>query len=293
MTLLALVGPTASGKSALALEVAAQLDAEIVSCDSMQVYRGFDIGTAKPSVAEQQAIRHHLIDVAEAGEEFSAARWAELATAALADIAARGKRALITGGTGLYLRALRFGLVAAPPRDEALRRRFSDEEIAEPGVLHKKLALVDPPAAARLPPRDLVRIIRALEVHALTGRSITELHAAHAAERQPLPMHVVVLSPLLSILQARILARAESMVAAGLVDETRVLVAKYGPVTPLDALGYKEARAVLDGGLPLEALVAAIAASTRRYARRQTVWFRKEPGARFVANIADAWQALV
>jgi tRNA dimethylallyltransferase len=278
----AIVGPTAAGKTALSLRVAERLGAEIVSCDSMQIYRGFDIGTAKPTAEERARVPHHLVDVADAGEMYSAARYVAEADKAIAG--AQGKSIVIAGGTGLYLRALRFGLVEAPPRDDELRRRLLDEEAKRPGILHLKLRAVDPASANRLPPRDLVRIVRALEVHELTGQPLGELHAAHARA----PRHqvrVMVLDPPPDVLVQRIAMRVEIMLAGGLIDETRQLTDRWGrEARPLHSVGYHEVLQYLDGGLPFPQLQDAIVTSTRRYARRQRVWFKKEPEARFFAD---------
>jgi tRNA dimethylallyltransferase len=282
--IIAVVGPTAAGKTAAALQVAERLDAEIVSCDSMQIYRGFDIGTAKPTAEERARVPHHLVDVADAGESYSAARYVEEAERAIAGIRARQKRVVIVGGTGLYLRALRFGLVDAPPRDDELRKRLLDEEAARPGSLHLQLRAVDPASAERLPPRDLVRIVRALEVHQLTGRPLGQLHAEHART----PRHdtqVMVLDPPPDQLLSRIAVRVEIMLAGGLIDETRRLVGRHGrEVRPLHSVGYHEVLQYLDGKLTAAQLGPAIVTATRRYARRQRVWFKKEPGARFFAD---------
>jgi tRNA dimethylallyltransferase len=273
-----IVGPTASGKSALALELATRTGAEIVSCDSMQVYRHLDIGTAKPTAEERARVPHHLIDVAEPDESFSAARYVTLADQAIADIVARGKPVLVVGGTGLYLRALRWGLFDAPGRDDALRAQLTAEENAQPGALHARLTAVDPLSAARINPRDLVRLIRALEVHALTGVAISAHHAAHApTERHP--MRVLYLDPPHDELARRILLRAHQMIDAGLKKEATDALARWGrSIPPLQALGYKEVGQWLDGALTEEELPVAIARSTVRYARRQRTWFKKEPG---------------
>jgi len=282
--ILAIVGPTASGKSAVGLELAAELGGEIVSCDSMQLYRGFDIGTAKPTVEEQARIQHHLIDVAEPSEVFSAARYVDLADRAIAEIEARGRRAILVGGTGLYLRALRWGLFDAPPRDEALRERLYAEESAAPGSLHARLSIVDPTSAQRIGARDRVRLVRALEVAELTGTPLSAHHAAHArTERHP--MRVVVLDPPKELLDQRILARTNELLARGLVEETRTLVARHGrQAGPFQSVGYHEALAFLDGALSQAELAPAIVRATRYYARRQRTWFRKE---RDVQTVGD------
>jgi tRNA dimethylallyltransferase len=282
MVVIAIVGPTASGKTALGVRLAEQIGGEIISCDSQQVYRELDIGTAKPTAGERARAPHHLVDVVAPDAPFSAARYVELADRAIADVHARGRRAVVVGGTGLYLRALRRGLVDAPPRDDALRARLLADEAAAPGSLHARLAAVDAEAAARLPPRDLVRIVRALEVHALTGVTLSRHHAVHAGGAPRLPMRVAVLDPATERLAARIAARAGAMVTAGLVDETRRLVARYGfGIAPLGAVGYREAIAHLRGELDEDALASAIARATRALARRQRTWFRKEEATRF------------
>jgi tRNA dimethylallyltransferase len=291
----AIVGPTASGKSDVALRVAERMGAEIVSCDSMQLYREFDVGTAKPTAEERSRVPHHLVDFLLPDESYSAARYAADADRAIADIAARGRRVLVVGGTGLYLRALRFGLFAAPPRDEALRHKLLDEEARTTGSLHLKLRAVDPEAAARIAPADLVRLVRALEVHALTGEPISAHHARHllstAAPRQSI--EVLLLDPPREALEARIAARVDVMLAGGLVDETRHLRQKWGNgVAGLQSVGYAEVGQMLDGKLAPSALPDAIFRATRRYARRQRTWFNKEPGARRFAHPDELGRAI-
>jgi tRNA dimethylallyltransferase len=283
--MLAIVGPTAAGKSELALAVAEAHGADIVSCDSLQVYREMDIGTAKPTAGERARVPHHLIDVVAPDDGFSAARYVELADRAIAQVRARGRRVVLVGGTGLYLRALRFGLFDAPARDVVLREQLLGAEESEPGLLHRRLSAVDPASAARIAPRDLVRLVRALEVHALTGVPLAEHHAAH--RRSPRhPLRVVVLDPPLDALGQRIAARTAAMLAGGLVEETRSLLARYGAgLKPLGALGYREVLAHLAGRLPLGELGPTIVSATRKYARRQRTWFRSEPG---VERFADA-----
>jgi tRNA dimethylallyltransferase len=274
----AIVGPTASGKTDLALGVAERIGAEIVSCDSMQLYRELDVGTAKPTANERQRVRHHLVDLLALDESYSAARYAEDADRAIADIVARKKRVLIVGGTGLYLRALRFGLFAAPARDDTLRRRLLVEEARTSGILHLKLRAVDARAAERIAPADLVRLVRALEVHTLTGVPISEHHARHVAEPRH-PMEVMLLDPPRDRLEARIAARVDVMLAGGLVEETRRIRNKWGvAVAGLGAVGYAEVSQLLDGTLASNALADAIFRATRRYSRRQRTWFTKEPG---------------
>lgn len=289
MTVLAIVGPTASGKSALAMAVAARLPAEIVGCDSLQVYAGFDIGTGKPTLADRRAVPHHLVDVVAPSEPFHAARWAALATVAIADIAARGRLPLVVGGTGLYLRALLGGLFAAPPPDAAIRQRHRDEA-ARLGVeaLHQRLAAIDPVAAAAIDRRDLMRVSRALEVHEQTGVPISELRRRQTQPARPVA-RTLVLDPPLDELRMRIAARLDAMMAAGFLDEVRRLRAALGAdARPLQALGYKQLGAHLDGQLTLADAVAAAKSATVGYARRQRTWFRKEANAWRLPAAPDA-----
>jgi tRNA dimethylallyltransferase len=287
LRVVALLGPTASGKSALALELARRLGgargAEIVCCDSQQVYVGMDVGTAKPTPEERREIPHHVLDLVRPDEAFHAARWAALARAALQEIAARGRLPIVVGGTGLYYRALTAGFFEAPPPDAAIRARHR-EEAAALGVeaLHARLAAVDAEAAGAIGRRDLVRISRALEVYEQTGETITALRrgAAPAADLAP---RALVLDPPLGELRRRIEARARAMFDGGFEDEVRALrAAGYGPaLRPLQALGYQQVGAFLDGACTRDEALAATIAATVAYARRQRTWFRKEPAERF------------
>jgi len=288
------VGPTASGKSALALALARCLPIEIVSCDSLMVYSGMDIGTGKPTAAERAEVPHHLLDVVTPGEPFHAARWAALARMAIDDIAARGRLPVIVGGTGLYLRALVGGLFQAPPPDEAIRRRHREESEREgTEALHARLAGIDPQAAARIEARDLVRISRALEIFEQTGETITSLHR-RAAPPDGLVCRTVVLDPPLDDLRPAIWRRFDGMMAAGLVDETRRLRAAWGAAArPLQALGYKQLGDFLDGTLAEDEAVLAAKAATAGYARRQRTFFRKWPAAAWRLSAPPAVEALL
>jgi tRNA dimethylallyltransferase len=284
----AILGPTASGKSALGLALAQAFAArgggEILCCDSMQVYRGMDIGTAKPTAAEQALVPHHLLDLVTPDEGFQAARWAALARQAVAEVRGRGRLPIIVGGTGLYYRALVRGLFQAPPADAAIRARH-EAEAAAAGVpaLHARLAAVDPAAAARILRNDLVRVSRALEVYEQTGVPLTELHR-RALPPAPLQVFAVVLDPPLPALRARIEARVDDMMAAGLLDEvTRLRGAGYAAARALGGLGYKQLGAHLDGGPSLADAVLETKRATAAYARRQRTWFRKEDAAMRVA----------
>jgi len=278
-TILALVGPTGAGKTELALQIAQRLDAEIVNCDSRQVYRHLDIGTAKPSAAERTAVRHHLFDVVDPDEPFDCARYRNLARAALADIRARGKGVVLVGGTGLYLKVLRYGLMPAPPRDAALRARLQALEDAQPGALHARLRQADPAAADRLHAHDRARLIRALEVCELTGAPLSAQQAAHGFRAAELDCRVVGLMVPRRALYARLDARCRRMVDDGLPDEIRALWQRgYGPdLAPLRSIGYREIGAHVQGHCDLETALAAMQRATRRFAKRQLTWFRADP----------------
>jgi tRNA dimethylallyltransferase len=273
----AVLGPTASGKSALGLALAERLDGEILCCDSMQVYRGMDIGTAKPTAVERAQRPHHLCDLVNPGEPFHAAAWAEAARAAIAGVTARGRLPIIVGGTGLYYRALTRGLFEAPPSDPEIRARHQAEATAA-GVegLYRRLQGIDPQAAATILPGDLLRISRALEVYEQTGVPISELRR-RATAVPPLRLYGVIFDMPTPELRARIEARVEAMMAAGFLEEVRGLRAVgFGQTRALQALGYRELGLCLDGALTLEAAVAETKRTTVAYARRQRTWFRKE-----------------
>jgi tRNA dimethylallyltransferase len=274
----AILGPTASGKSELGLALAERLSGEIVCCDSVQVYRGMDIGTGKPTREEQTRCPHHLLDLVDPGEPFHAAAWAERARVVIDDIQRRGRTATIVGGTGLYFRALRGGLFDAPPPDPSIRARHQ-AEAAVLGVpaLHRRLQEIDPEAAAIILPGDLVRTSRALEVYEQTGIPISELR--RRAARPPLPwrLFVVILDYPLDKLRLRIQARVERMMGAGFLAEVETLRrAGFGRTRALEALGYKQLGQHLDGLITLEEAVAQTKLATSAYARRQRTWFRRE-----------------
>ena len=276
--MVAVLGPTASGKSALGLALAERLDGEILGCDSMQVYRGMDIGTAKPTAAERRARPHHLYDLVDPGQPFHAAAWAERARAAIVAVTARGRLPILVGGTGLYFRALTRGLFEAPPSDPRIRTRHQAEavEIGVPG-LHARLRAIDPEAAATILPGDLLRISRALEVFEQTGVPISELRR-RGGPALPLALWAVILDPPTATLRPRIEARVDAMMAAGFLDEVRALrAAGFGGTRALEALGYRQLGAHLDGTMDLGTAVAETKQATFAYARRQRTWFRKEP----------------
>jgi tRNA dimethylallyltransferase len=300
---LILTGPTGSGKSGLALDLAERLGAEIVSMDSMALYRRMDIGTAKPTADERRRVPHHLLDVLDPWESASVAWWLERAAACCRDITQRGKRPLFVGGTPLYLKALLHGLFDGPPADESLRRRLSEEAAASGGAaLHARLAAVDPVSAARLHPNDLRRVIRALEVWELTGRPISDWQTQWAtgsreqgtgnreqSGRFPVPCS---LFPVLCLdlprgeLYARIDARVERMIAEGLAEEVRGLRQLERPLSreAAQALGYKEMFDFLDGRASLEETVRRVQTRSRNFAKRQMTWFRHLPACRLVST---------
>jgi tRNA dimethylallyltransferase len=289
-----IAGPTASGKSALAVALARRHGGEIVGADSQQVYRHFDIGTAKPTEAERGGVPHHLVSVVEPLEPFSAAEYQRRADAAIADLHARGRRVFVVGGTGMYLRILLHGLVEAPGALPELRARLEALAAAEGReAVHRRLAAVDAESAAKLPPQDLLRVIRALEIHAQTGRPASEFRREHAFAPSRYPFQLYVLNPPREALHQAIQARTEALFARGLVDEVRSLLARgYGEAAPMRSVGYVQARAVVEGQCSEREALADTAQETRRYAKRQLTWFRKEPGAIFVeppyARIQDA-----
>jgi len=279
LPLVVLVGPTAVGKSALALEMALKFGLEIVNADSMQVYRGMDIGSAKPSPEERNLVAHHLIDIRNPDEEYSAARFREEARQIIDALASRGTRALVVGGTGLYIQTLLKGLCAAPAADKQLREELKQQE-QERGkwYLHHRLAAVDPEAASRIHPNDTFRVIRALEVFHLTGKPLTEHHRAHllnAAGLNPLKIGLMRDRP---ELYRRIEARVDSMISSGLVEEVKQLLKKgYPPsIKAFQSLGYKQILSFLQGEAGLDEAIGLIKRNTRRYAKRQLTWFRKD-----------------
>jgi tRNA dimethylallyltransferase len=285
---LILTGPTACGKTALGLELAARLGAEIVALDSMTVYRGMDVGTAKPTPAERARVPHHLVDVIDPWESLTVAWWLDRAAEACRDITSRGKRPLFVGGTPFYLKALLHGLFPGPPADAELRREL-EAEAARDGnaALHARLAAVDPKTAARLHPNDVRRVVRALEVHTLTGKPISDWQqtwdtpAFTAPGSAPPPARIpgVVLELPRDALYDRIDRRVNGMLAAGWLDEVRRLRELPRPLSreARQALGYRELLAHLDAGPGWAETVELIRTHTRQFAKRQLTWFRHLP----------------
>lgn len=279
LSLVVICGPTASGKTALALRLAEHFAVEIISADSRQVYRRMDIGTAKATAEERALIPHHLVDVVDPDEDFTAADFLHLGRKALAEIAGRGHLPLVVGGTGLYIEALLRGLVDAPGADPDLRRELlQGEEKHGPGSLHKRLQAVDPVLAEQLAPQNLVRIVRALEVFYQSGQPLSELQARHAAVPSPFRVITIGLAPQRELLYERIDRRVEAMMAAGLLAETEALLASgYSPrLKALQTIGYRECIDHLAGDTSLQKAVDLIQRNSRRYAKRQMTWFKRD-----------------
>ncbi len=272
-------GPTASGKSALALELAAAIGGEILSMDSMAIYRRLDIGTAKPSAADRARIPHHLLDLVEPHEAFDTARWCELAAQALADVQARGRRAIFVGGTPLYLMAFFKGMLQGPGRDEALRQRLEATERATPGALHAELTRRDPAAAARIHGNDLRRLVRALEVLELTGQPISEQQTHFGSDEWQRPCRIAVVQRSREELHARVKVRTEAMLEQGLLAETEAVERAGGfSQTAGAAIGYAECRDFLRGRFKDRTeLRNRIRRNTHQLIRRQTTWLRRLP----------------
>lgn len=285
-TLWAVVGPTGTGKSALALRLAELAGGELVSVDSAQVFRGLDVGTAKATREERARVPHHLIDVIEPDEQWSAAQYTAAADQAIEAIRARGRQPILCGGTGLWMRALVRGIFEAPAIDPQLRAEVRAELRARgPEVMHAELAAVDPVAAGRIQPRDPQRIGRALEVYRQTGIPISTLQAAHGFGERRYALAAVAFDWPRDVLATRLAARARAMYAGGLLEEVEACLARgIGPGAPgLATIGYKEAVRHLAGELDLEAAIEATSVATRQYAKRQRNWFRHEPEVTWVS----------
>ena len=284
--IICVVGPTASGKTKLAVQLAKTYDGEVVSCDSMQIYRHMDIGTAKPTLEEMEGVRHHLIDIIEPGEDFSVGKYVQLADACVQDILSRGKTAVIAGGTGLYVDSLISGRTFAPVPQTG-KREALEAQMREAGgeAMLEALRAVDPEAAQRLHPADEKRIIRALEVYEETGKTITQ----HNLETQAIPPRYRPVWLGLdyadrAVLYRRIDLRVDLMLLAGLLDEIRALLALgVSPAaTAMQAIGYKEFFGALDGSCTLEEAAELCKQRSRNYAKRQLTWFRRNPEIRWL-----------
>ncbi len=288
---IAIVGPTASGKSELGIEVALRLNGEVINCDSVQVYQDIQIATAKVPVAERRSVPHHLIDFVSPNINYTAVEWARKAEAAIEDVQRRGRLPILVGGTGFYLRAFRNPFFASPATDAALRRRLNDlRERHGAEHLHRLLARIDPSSAAELYPRDWPRVQRAIEVRLQTGKPIAEQKSARpdppaAAAR----LRLIVLNPPRQELYARINKRTEKHFAAGLVAEVEALLAQGVPAdsNALGAHGYRRVVEFLQGKRDLESALNQTKLDVRHYAKRQVTWFRREPGARWFDGFGD------
>ena len=290
--IIAVVGPTASGKSDLGIELALRFDGEIINCDSVQVYRGIEIATAKVPLAERRGVPHHLLDFVPPNVNYTAGAWAEAALARISEIEARGRLALLVGGTGFYLRALRQPFFPSPPTDAALRARLSGiRERRGAEHLHRILLRLDPPAAARLQPRDWSRVQRALEVRLQTGAPLSLQQPARPDPPASIArLRVLALSPPRAALYARIDERAARHFEAGLIEEVRALLAAGVPATTnaLGAHGYRRVVEFLRGERTRESAIEQTKLDVRHYAKRQLTWFRREVGVEWFEGFGDS-----
>ena len=287
--LVAIVGPTASGKTALSLALAEKFEGEIVNCDSVAMYREFDIGTAKPSVAERERAPHHLLDSVDPSEFMTAGEYARQARQILAEIGDRGRMPVVVGGTGLYLRALLEGLFAAPGRSEELRERLR-QKAAKNGVqhLHRILSRLDHAAAQNVHFNDTPKLIRAIEVCLSSRAKMTDLWQQGRDPLQGFRVLRIGLDPDRAALYARINERAARMFNSGLVEETKTLLEKFGPKSwPLSSLGYRQAAQFLRGEVTLQQAVQSAQQAHRNYAKRQLTWFRREPSVEWMNGFGD------
>jgi tRNA dimethylallyltransferase len=290
LPLLAIVGPTASGKSALGAWLAQQVGGEVVACDSTQLYKGFDIGTAKPDVAERRGIPHHLIDVLTPDRDTTAGVYREMAIAVLDDLRRRRRVPVFTVGTGLYLRALVEGLANVPQRSEELRERLrASMEGHRPGHLHRILQRLDAEASRKIARGDEQKLIRAIEVCLLAKRSLSEVHRSGRVPLEGWRPVKIGLAPPREALYERIHSRTDAMLTHGWLEEVRGLLCSGlpGNAKPFDFIGYRELRAVLRDEMKMEDARSAIQRATRRYAKRQITWFRRETGVHWCAGFGE------
>lgn len=288
--LVAIVGPTASGKSALGVFLAREFGGEVLACDSTQLYRGFDVGTAKPDPAMRWQVRHHLLDVLSPTQAATAGGYRQFALAALADLRQRERLPVFTVGTGLYLRALLEGLADVPQRSEELRERLRATAAEHaPGYLHRLLTRLDPETASKIAPADEQKVIRAVEVCVLARRPVSEVHRTGRMPLVGWRSLKIGLKPPREALYERIHARTDAMFAAGWLDEVRKLMESGLPenAKPFDFIGYRELREVLRGRRKLEEARAAIQQGTRQYAKRQLTWFRKESNVHWLSGVGE------
>jgi tRNA dimethylallyltransferase len=286
LPLVLILGPTGSGKSALALEIAARFDGEIVNCDSLQLYRGFDIGTAKPSPEERRAVPHHLFDVLDPDQECTAGDYSRMARRIVAEISARGRLPIVAGGTGFYVRALLEGLFPGPPRDEALRADLASREQRHSGFLHRALRRLDPATAARIHGNDRNKLIRALEVCIASRQPMSRLFKQGRDALTGYQTYKIALDPPRAGLYHKLERRCHGMLEAGLIQEIALLLLSGVPpnAKPFEAIGYKEILSFLTGQSDLATALDLMKRDTRRYAKRQLTWFRREPGCTWVSG---------
>jgi tRNA dimethylallyltransferase len=281
-----LLGPTGSGKTALSLALGERFGGEIVSCDSVAIYRGMELGTAKPSIGERERVKHHLIDVTTPDQAFTAGEYSRRAREALREIAGRGQLPIVTGGTGLYLRALTEGLFAGPARQEKLRMRLRQSaERHGAAWLHRLLLRLDAVTASRIHANDTPKLIRAIEVCLAARRPMSEVMG-----RDPLTgfrLLRIGLNPPRAALYQRLNERCAAMFAAGLLEETHGLLERWGTVKALDSLGYRQALCVLDGSMSMEDAIKAAQQGHRNFAKRQMTWFRREPEVQWIEGFGD------
>lgn len=290
LPLVAIVGPTASGKSALGVWLAERLHGEVIACDSTQLYPRFDIGTAKPTVAERRGIAHHLLDVLDGSEETTAGGYRERAIEVLKDLRVRKKLPIFTVGTGLYLRALLEGLAELPLRSEELRERLRARAAeSAPEYLHRMLGRLDPASAEKIAAADGQKLLRAIEVCLLAKKPLSEVHRSGRARLEGWRAVKIGLMPARGELYERVNARTEAMLTRGWLEEVRGLVESGMPenAKAFGFIGYRELRGVLRGEVTLEEARAAIQQATRRYAKRQMTWFRRESGVRWLSGFGD------
>jgi tRNA dimethylallyltransferase len=290
LPLVAIVGPTASGKSALGVWLAGQLGGEVIACDSTQLYRGFDIGTAKPTMEERRGVPHHLVDVLNGSEEATAGGYRERAIKVLGQLRERKKLPIFTVGTGLYLRALLEGLADVPRRSEELRERlWASAAEHETGHLHRVLQKLDRESAEKIAPADEQKLVRAIEVCLLTKRTLSDVHRSGRKALTGWRAVKIGLMPPRNALYERVHTRTEAMLAHGWMEEVRGLLESGVPESAkaFDFIGYRELRSVLRGELQLDAARSAIQQATRRYAKRQMTWFRREKRVQWLPGFGD------
>lgn len=284
--LVLVLGPTGSGKSDLALDIAEHFGGEIVNCDSLQVYRGFDVGTAKTPPGERRGVPHHLFDIVDPSQVFTAGDYVRLARTVLAEITGRRRLPVVVGGTGFYARALLEGLFEGPARDDELRAGLDRREQRRPGFLYRALRRFDPPSAARIHQHDRNKLIRALEVCLRAGRPLTVLFSEGRERLSGFEPIRLVLNPPREALYYKLDQRCIAMLEGGLIEEIELMICSgiSARAKPFESIGYKEALALLEGRLPPPAALELMQRNTRRYAKRQLTWFRRESGARWLSG---------